>query len=522
MRPTPARLLVALVLAASVAGGAGAQTTTTAVAPPSPPVEEGRPKVEPGPDTPRGAMTRFLAACRAGQYARAGEYLNLRLISRARRPQAGPDLARKLEAVLDRVLWVDLERLSDQPDGDPNDGLPSGKDSLGTIETATGPVEVLLERMPQPSGPPVWKIASSTVSAIPALYEEFGWGPLARILPAPFFEVRLLQIRLWQWIGLGLVLVVAWLVSWLVRHLLVRVIRLLLSGRAQLDGGLAEHVAEPLRLAFGLAVFAAGLPLLGLAMPVHRFFVGLQSAGAIVAFTWLVLRVLDVLTARVERRLASRSARAVSTVPLFRRSIKVFVAVIAAVAALQNFGFNVTGILAGFGVAGLAVALAAQKTVENLIGSISLVADQPVRIGDLCRFGATLGTVEDIGLRSTRIRTLERTVVTIPNAQFSTLPLENLSRRDRMVVRTILALAPETPAERVRVVLGELKATLLAHPKVDQQAARARFVAVHGDRIEVELYATLGTHRWEEYVEIREQLLLGALDVLDRAGVRVK
>src|SRR5439155_709353 len=198
----------------------------------------------------------------------------------------------------------------------------------------------------------------------------------------------------------------------------------------------ARVAAGPLGFAIGLAVFAAGLRFLALAVPVQRFLVAGEKALAIVAATWLVLRGLDVLVARFERRLdESRHVRAVATVPLGRRTLKVFVAVVAFIAALQNFGFNVTGLIAGLGVGGLAVALAAQKTVENLFGSVSLVADQPVRVGDVCRFGDTVGTVEDIGLRSTRVRTVDRTLVTIPNAQFSTLALDNLSQRDRIPVR---------------------------------------------------------------------------------------
>src|SRR5438128_2115729 len=320
------RLLLLLALTLS----APAATRSEA---PAPGGEPSRPATALGPEVPRGAMARFLAACREGHYARAAEYLNLRQLPQAVRAQRGPELARELETVLDRALWVDLDRLSDQPEGDPEDGLPALRDSLGTIETATGPVEVLIERVSQPGGVPVWKIAASTVAALPALYDEFGWGPLANVLPAPFFQLRFLQIRLWQWLGLALLVA----------------------------------------------------------------------------------------------------------------------------AALQNFGFNVTGLIAGLGVGGLAVALAAQKTVENLFGSVSLVADQPVRVGDVCRFGDTVGTVEDIGLRSTRVRTVDRTLVTIPNAQFSTLALENLSQRDRIPVRATLVLPQGTSAERVRQVLAALQ-----------------------------------------------------------------
>ena len=488
---------------------ASATTTTTAAPQPS------KPAIEYGPDTPRGALARFLAACRAGQYARAAEYLNLRATPTSARARRGPELARELEAVLDRALWVDLDKLSDRPEGDPNDSLPPGKDSLGTIETENGPVEILIERVPQAGSPPVWKIAATTVEVIPALYEEFGWGPLAKVLPAPFFQIRFLQIRLWQWIGLWLVATIAWAVSRVFRGVTVRLARRILAAQGRPNGGLAEHAAAPLRLLIGLLVFASGTRFLALAVPVDRFLIGLQSALAIIAFTWFLLRLLDVLAVRVEQRLLEhRHARAVAAVPFGRRAVKIFVAIIALVAALQNFGFNVTGIVAGLGLGGLAVALAAQKTLENLFGSVSLVADQPVRVGDVCRFGETVGTVEDIGLRSTRLRTNDRTIVTVPNAQFSTLALENLSRRDRIPVRATLTLPHGTGAGRVREVLTALRDMVVAQPKVEADSARAHFARITKDALEIEMRAYVMTSRWEEFVEIREQILLRALEIV--------
>src|SRR5437899_8674940 len=219
-------LLLALTLAAPAAARSEA---------PAPGGEPGRPATALGPEVPRGAMARFLAACREGHFARAAEYLNLRQLPQSVRAQKGPELARELETVLDRALWVDVDRLSDEPEGDPEDGLPPLRDSLGTIETPAGPVEVLIERVPQPGARPVWTIAASTVAAIPALYEEFGWGPLAALLPAPFFQVRFLQIRVWQWIGLALLVLLAWLAAKLGGRVAAALVRRLLASRPALD-----------------------------------------------------------------------------------------------------------------------------------------------------------------------------------------------------------------------------------------------------------------------------------------------
>ena len=520
MRSALPLLVLALGLSLGPTARADAPTATTA---PPERAEPARPATSLGPEVPRGAVARFLAACRDGQYAKAAEYLNLQQIARGARAHRGPQLARELETVLDHALVIDLDHVSTEPEGDPDDGLPPLRDSLGTIETAGGPVEIVLERVPQTDGAPVWKFSANTVAAIPSLYAEFGWGPLARVLPYSFFRLRFLGIRLWQWIGLAALLGAAWLASRLFRRMVTPLVRWVLARRPTLDGEVVHEAAGPLCLAIAIGVFAAGVRFLDLPLRVERGLEGVEKALAIVAVTWLLLRLLDALVSRFERRLdGSRHIRTVASVPLGRRTLKVFVAVVAFVSALQNFGFNVTGIIAGLGVGGLAVALAAQKTVENLFGSVSLVADQPVRVGDMCRFGDTVGTIEDIGLRSTRVRTLDRTVVTIPNAQFSTLALENLSRRDRMPVRATVALPHNTSAERVRQVLAALHDMLVAQPAVDAPSAHSRFVRMQAQALEIELFAYVHSARWEEFVEIREQIFLRALEVVGESGVTLK
>lgn len=484
------------------------------VSPPTP-VAEARPAVPAGPlgtDVPRGAVEKFLDACRANDYARAADALDLRKVPRASRAARGPVLARELEAVLERSVALDLGALSAETDGEREDGLPPNRDLLAIVETEAGPVELLLERGTVADAP-VWRVAADTVARIPELYEELGYGPLADRLPAPFVTIRFLGLRLWQWVGTALLIAVAGSIAWVATRLVVAVGERLLA-RAGLDTRMATHAAGPIRLLLAVAVAAIGIPYLSLAFTPHRLVLGIGKALVIVAFTWTLLRAIDLMSTRAQRRFVRhRQLAAVSMVPLGRRVLKIVVAALALMAALENFGFNVTGIAAGLGIGGLAVALAAQKTVENLFGGVTLIADQPVRVGDFCRFGDTQGVVEDIGLRSTRIRTLDRTVVTVPNATFSALPLENLSRRDRIPVRGTLTLKPETPGARVREVLDGLRAMLAGQAKVDVPTARARFVRL-GPTIEIELFAYVLTSEWNEYLEHRERIFLAALDVV--------
>jgi len=185
---------------------------------------------------------------------------------------------------------------------------------------------------------------------------------------------------------------------------------------------------------------------------------------------------------------------------------------------LRSLGVPVVGVIAGLGVGGLAVALAAQSTIENFIGSLTIFADRPVRVGDFCRFGDQVGTVEQIGLRSTRIRTLDRSLLTVPNAEFSRLKLDNLSERDRILFRTKLNLRLETSSDQLGRVLERLRALLLDHPRVDPDPARVRVIAVGPRTIDLEVFAYITTSNYNEFLGIREELYLSMIEAVERAG----
>jgi MscS family membrane protein len=187
-------------------------------------------------------------------------------------------------------------------------------------------------------------------------------------------------------------------------------------------------------------------------------------------------------------------------------------------AGLDSFGFDVTALLAGLGIGGLAVALALQKTLENLFGGATLIADRPVQVGDFCRFGDKVGTVEEIGLRSTRVRTLDRTVVTIPNADFSTMQLENFARRDRIWYHPTLGLRYETTPEQLRYVLVEIRKLFYSHPRVDPEPARVRFTGFGAYSLDLEVFAYVRVTDYGEYLEVAEDLNLRIMDVVTQAG----
>jgi MscS family membrane protein len=185
---------------------------------------------------------------------------------------------------------------------------------------------------------------------------------------------------------------------------------------------------------------------------------------------------------------------------------------IAVLFVLSAWGYNTNAILAGFGVGGIAVALASQKTIENLFGGISVISDRPVLVGDFCQFGGQTGTVEDIGLRSTRIRTLDRTLVTVPNSSFSTMTLENFSKRDRMWFHPTLHLRRDTEPEKIRAMMDAVQAILQKQPKVDPTDVPLRFTRISKDSFDLEIFAYVLTPDYNEYLRTQSELLLKILD----------
>lgn len=184
----------------------------------------------------------------------------------------------------------------------------------------------------------------------------------------------------------------------------------------------------------------------------------------------------------------------------------------------NHLGLPLLGVIASLGVGGLALALAAQPTIENLIGSLNLYADRPVAVGDFCRYGDREGVVESIGLRSTRLRGRDRTVTTIPNSAFSKAQIINYSQRDRHLVRATIGLRYETTPEQMRFVLAELRRMLLAHPRVKAKDLRVRFAGFGAHSLDVEIYAYVETPKWPEYLAIREDIYLRVIDVVEAAG----
>ena len=184
----------------------------------------------------------------------------------------------------------------------------------------------------------------------------------------------------------------------------------------------------------------------------------------------------------------------------------------------QELGLPVYSIVAGLGIRGLAVALAIRPTLENLIGGVMLYLDQPVRVGDFCTFGDKMGTIESIGVRSTKLRALDRTMITVPNAALADMQLINWAKCDRMLITTTIGLRYETDPDQLRYVLVKFREMLHAHPKIDPETVRVRFAGYGVSSLDIGVRVYALTHEWNEFHAIREDIYLRMNDIVRKSG----
>jgi MscS family membrane protein len=238
-----------------------------------------------------------------------------------------------------------------------------------------------------------------------------------------------------------------------------------------------------------------------------------------------VARLLMLLTREAESyilgRVAASHQGASALLRLLRRAADLLIIFAAVIAVLFQFGVDPTPALAGLGVGGIAVALAAQKTLENVIAGASLIFDKAVHVGDFLKMGDVQGTVEHIGLRSTRIRTLDRTLVSVPNGQIANVSLETFSARDKFWFHPAVGLVYETRPEQIREVVDGIRRMLLEHPLIDLPSVRVRFLRLGASSLDIDIFAYLQARDWNHFLEIQEQLLFGITEIVSRAGTSI-
>lgn len=464
--------------------------------------------------TPLRSAEGFLVAVDEADYETAAEYLDLRNLRGEARELTGAQLARRLFVIINRADWADVGELIDDPAGRSNDGLPDYRDSIGFILDGEKDVRLLMQKVPRGDGVSIWKVSNATISLIPRLYATYGYAEWIEDLRRGLPNVTFLGFELFKWVivcGIGIF-------AYAVVFLIALAIRRVLG-----DPHAPSHrrVFRFLALPFGIWVVLISMNTVAtsLGRGVTAETMQQYSPVPILVTVWMMFvgmnLMRDIYSNRLEQR--ERPGGAVLLRPA-SNAIKLLIAVGAVLIYLDKLGINITTVLAGLGVGGIAVALALQKPMEDVFGAITLYTQQPVRVGDFCRIGDETGTIEEIGLRTTRIRTLANTLIAIPNARLASEPIDNISARRKVLYRPSLRLRYDTTPEQLQQILDGIRGLFDSHERILPDHHRVRFKEIADDGLLVELYAYLDTTEWSVYLELAEELNIRVLNIVGQAG----
>jgi MscS family membrane protein len=456
-----------------------------------------------------------------------GERGDLATAARYLQPAPGTDsvqLAKELHALRSRYKG-DIALLSDDPNGTVEIGLPPGEVRAGVLKVGATTVDVTLVRVDDPLLGKIWLVSKDTVAKIPELYAQMeSEAPTAaeRMVPAALTKRHLLGMSLAQWLGWLLSIPISWSLAWLLEFLLSAPRRIWCKLRKLPFGTVWKTpLGMPLRcivaiLVHGLFVYLLELPLLY--RPYYARFLAALLVGCV---AWFVSRITDRGFDHAVNRTRTQRAGGESILIVLQRLTRILMLLIGFVCALAALGVDVKTTLAGLGIGGLALALGAQKSLENVLGGVTLLMDKAVHVGNFCKIGNQVGTVEDIGLRSVKLRTLDQSLLVVPNGSLAQMQFENFWPRRKCLLNQHFSLRIETQVERLRFVLDRVQSMLDQQPAIETGTSRIRVANFAGAAFELELWAYVKTGDWAEFTAIRQDVILKIAEIVEAAGTRL-
>jgi MscS family membrane protein len=461
----------------------------------------------------------MMGALKAGQrrdFATAALYMQ----ADPNQPMDRIRVARELTA-LRTYFKGNVDLLSDEPAGEVEAGLPPGEVRAGVITVGDTAVDVLLVRVNDSVSGKIWLVSNETVAQIPQLYAEVkNQNPtgIDRIAVFAMGGKLVLGMSLRQWLGWLISIPISWALAVLLSFLLsvprrvwLRLRKLPVSTIWQTPLGL------PLKCIIAILIHSIFVYLLAPPLLYRTYYYRFLAALLAACLAWLASKITDQGFNEAVAYSRTHHNGGESILILMQRITRVGMLIIAFFAALALFGLNVKTALAGLGIGGLAIALGAQKTLENLIGGVSLLMDKAVQVGDFCKIGDRVGTVEDIGLRSLKIRTLDQNMLVVPNGLLATMQFENMKSRPKLLLNQNFSLRIETQVEQLRFVLDRIKNMMDNHPLIES-GSRVRVASVIGAAFQLELFAYGKTGDWTEFTAVRQDIVLKIAEIVEGSG----
>jgi len=460
-----------------------------------------------GRDTPRHTVQGFISALGENDYLLASNYLNL---SKSDNPTTA---VRQFKQALDAGgrFQPDLQ-LNNAPEGNLTDQLPPSQENVGIINIGDKSVSLLLERVVSKQGEQYWQFSTETLSSIPEVIENTEPTLVSRYTIESLEDKKLFGYQLADLVAALTMIVSSFVLTYIMVWILYHLLKIAYPRVRDVPLPMPDKVILPLAVVIMALILSEVMVYAGVSVtlrePVNRF----TDIASWLAITWLLLRVIDaIFTRAVNLSYKKNYTERVSILGLLRKVVKALLLIFAVIVIFGNLGFDLTTGIAALGVGGLALALGAQKTIENLVGSVVVVADSPVRIGDYCKFGTYEGTVVDIGIRSSRVRTLSRTIVTVPNGDFSSMQIENFTSRDMFRFFHQLYLKRTADIEVVFKMVKDLDEFLNEHYLTNQEWNQVNILELRQDCYVIQLQAYINANDVMEFYDKQNVVFVDVL-----------
>lgn len=475
---------------------------------------------------PRATMQTFLDAMNRGDADAAAQTLDLSTLPAVERPNLGRLRANLLFQTLNRTALVQVGQIPDRTDAPfvYRAYRSSAGETVGRIEIG-------------PGADGAWRFTTETVEALPQIWAvvrdwEIVYGPAVserQFAPGLWFEGKVpdglrgvaLGLRVYQWIGLAVLVVGGWVLARVLAWVIAGSLRAL---RRLFPHGLAERHRTGFARQLGLVLTSLAVlevvPYLNLPVWVGAFFVGTAKLVMIAAGASSAWYVVDALLDRAQKHAESFGERAQKLFfPFAAKLCQIGIVAVAVVVALAAFGINVTALVAGLGIGGLVVAFAAKDSIENVFGSFTILFDMPFAVGDWVRIGDIDGNVEEINLRSTRIRTFADSLITLPNSTLIKASVENFGRRRVRRLKTTLGLEYSTPPEKLEAYARAVDAMLAARDDVSPEKRRVYVYGLEDSSISIFLECFLIVPDYDGELKARSEIVRAILELAAEHGV---
>ena len=337
---------------------------------------------------------------------------------------------------------------------------------------------------------------------------------------------QILGITISQYATAFGIILVAYIAKKLFAYFLIKImLPLTQKTKRELDDRFLICLQKPsefLIFLIGLFIAVEILQLPGEPFDVDGLATAILKALVIFDVAWFFFNLVDM----VDHYLTKWAERTESSLddhlaPLLRKSLRIFIVIMAALMAIQTFGYPVTGIIASLGIGGLAFALAAKDTVSNIFGSLMIIFDRPFHVGDWIKAGDMEGTVEEVGFRSTKIRTFAKTLICVPNNIIANMALDNFSRMPKRRIRLTVGVSYDATPSQMREAVSRIREMLKTHPAIDQDFFLVNFTDFGASSLDIMVYCFTTTTVWGEYLDAREDVCLKIMDNLEELGLEI-